>query len=64
MENFIIVLALLLLGMALNRLKIFPQYASQSLNLFIIYVSLPALILLQVPRLTFAKDLLAPVLLP
>ncbi len=64
MENFIIVLALLLLGMALNRLKIFPQYSSQSLNLFIIYVSLPALILLQVPRLTFAKDLLAPVLLP
>ncbi len=64
MENFIIILALLLLGMALNRVDIFPKNGSQVLNLFIIYVSLPALILLQIPRLTFSKDLLAPVLLP
>jgi predicted permease len=64
MENLIIIFALLLLGMALSRLKIFPENASQSLNLFIIYVSLPALILLQVPRLTFSRELLVPVLLP
>jgi predicted permease len=64
MENLSIILALLLLGLALSRLKTFPQNGSQCLNLFVIYVSLPALILLQVPRLTFSKDLLAPVLLP
>jgi predicted permease len=64
MENLIIIFALLLLGMILSRLKILPENASQSLNLFIIYVSLPALILLQVPRLTFSKELLVPVLLP
>ena len=64
MENFIIVLGLLLLGMGLNRLGIFPRSAAQSLNHFIIYVSLPALILLQVPRLTFSRDLLVPILLP
>ena len=64
MENLIIIFALLLLGMILSRLQILPQNASQSLNLFVIYVSLPALILLQVPRLTFSKELLAPVLLP
>jgi predicted permease len=64
MENLIIIFGLLLLGMALSRLKIFPENASQSLNLFIIYVSLPALILLQVPRLTFSRELLVPVLLP
>jgi len=64
MENLIIIFALLLLGIILNRLKILPENASQSLNLFIIYVSLPALILLQVPRLTFSKELLVPVLLP
>jgi predicted permease len=64
MENLIIIFGLLLLGMALSRFKIFPENASQSLNLFIIYVSLPALILLQVPRLTFSKSLLAPVLMP
>jgi len=64
MENLIIIFALLLLGMAFSRLETFPQNGSQTLNLFIIYVSLPALILLQVPRLTFTKDLLSPVLLP
>ena len=64
MENLIIIFALLLLGMLLSRLKIFPHNAAQSLNLFIIYVSLPALILLQVPRLTFTKGLLIPVLMP
>jgi len=64
MENLIIIFALLLVGMALRRLETFPQNGAQTLNLFIIYVSLPALILLQVPRLTFSKDLLAPVLVP
>jgi predicted permease len=64
MENLIIIFTLLLLGMLLSRLKILPENGSQSLNLFIIYVSLPALILLQVPRLTFSKELLVPVLLP
>jgi len=64
MENLIIIFLLLLLGMLLSRLKIFPENASQSLNLFIIYISLPALILLQVPRLSFSKELLVPVLLP
>jgi len=64
MENLVIIFSLLLLGMLLNRLKVFPDNAAQSLNLFIIYVSLPALILVQVPRLVFSKELLAPVLLP
>jgi len=64
MENIIIIFALLLCGIILKRLETFPQNGAQTLNLFIIYVSLPALILLQVPRLTFSKDLLVPVLLP
>jgi predicted permease len=64
MENLIIIFALLLLGMTLSKLKIFPDNASQILNLFIIYISLPALILLQVPRLTFSKELLVPALIP
>jgi len=64
MENLIIIFSLLLLGVTLSRLKVFPGNASQILNLFIIYISLPALILLQVPRLTFSKNLLVPVLLP
>ena len=64
MENLIIIFSLLLLGMALGRLKIFPDNTSQVLNLFIIYISLPALILLQIPRLNFSEELLVPVLMP
>ena len=64
MANLIIIFTLLLLGMGLSRLGIFPKNGSQVLNIFIIYVSLPALILLQVPRLTFSNDLLVPVLMP
>jgi len=64
MENLIIIFTLLLLGMALARLQFFPENAAQSLNLFVVYIALPALILLQVPRLTFSRDLLVPVLLP
>jgi len=64
MANLIIIFTLLLLGMGLSRLEIFPKNGSQVLNIFIIYVSLPALILLQVPRLTFSNDLLVPVLMP
>jgi predicted permease len=64
MENLLIIFTLLLFGIGLRRLKILPENSSQTLNLFIIYISLPALILLQVPRLTFSKSLLAPVLMP
>ena len=64
MANLIIIFTLLLLGMGLSRLGIFPKNGSQVLNIFIIYVSLPALILLQIPRLTFSNDLLVPVLMP
>lgn len=64
MENLIIIFFLLVLGMLLSRLRIFPENSAQTLNLFVIYVSLPALILLQVPRLTFAKELLVPVSMP
>lgn len=64
MENLIIIFSLLLIGMTLSKLKILPENASQTLNLFIIYISLPALILVQVPRLSLSKSLLVPVLLP
>lgn len=50
--------------MGLRRVSKFPKESANVLNLFVIYVSLPALILLKVPELTFSKQLLVPTLMP
>jgi hypothetical protein len=64
MENFILTISFLLIGMGLRRLRRFPDNTAQVLNLFVIYVSLPALVLIKVPALVFARQLLLPALLP
>jgi predicted permease len=64
MENFILTIAFLFIGMGIRRLPRFPQETSQVLNLFVIHVSLPALILLKIPQLTFSRDILTPVMMP
>lgn len=64
MENFIITISLLLIGMALKRLPDFSGQAGNVLNLFVIYISLPALILLKIPDLVFSKNLLVPAVMP
>jgi len=64
MENFVLTISFLLIGMGLRRLPLFPQNTAQVLNLFVIYVSLPALVLIKVPELVFSKELLAPALMP
>lgn len=63
MENFILTLSFLLMGMGLRRLPKFPRETSQALNLFAIYLSLPALVLLRVPQLHFSPDILVPVVM-
>jgi len=64
MENFVLTISFLLIGMGLRRLPLFPQNTAQVLNLFVIYVSLPALVLIKVPELVFSQELLAPALMP
>lgn len=64
MENFVVTITCLLLGMALKRLPAFPDETGKVLNLFVIYISLPALVLLKIPELVFAKNLLVPALMP
>lgn len=64
MENFLATLLLLLFGMGLRRFRLIPDNAAQTLNLFVIYISLPALVLLKVPELTPSVDLLVPFLMP
>ncbi|MDF1615503.1 AEC family transporter [Desulfurivibrio dismutans] len=64
MENFILTISFLLIGLLLQRLPQLPEDAVQTLNLLVIYVSLPALVLLKVPQLAFSRELLVPALLP
>ena len=58
MENFI------LIGALFRRIKAFPDTTAQALNMFALYVSLPAVILLKVPQLNFTVEMLVPALLP
>lgn len=60
MENIFLVLLALFLGYLLNILKIMPKDASVSLNKFVLYVSYPAIVLLQIPKINFTLDLMIP----
>ena len=61
MENFILIAVFVTLGMLFRRMEAFPPQTVQVLNMFALYVSLPALILLKVPQIVFAGELLVPV---
>lgn len=63
MTNFVLIASAILVGYILQKLKIFPQEASIVLNKYIIYIPLPAIILLQVPKLTFSFDVLIPTII-
>ena len=64
MENFILIFICLASGMVLQRLAVFAENAPQTLNLYVIWVALPALILRQVPTLSFSEDLFILLLMP
>ncbi|MDH4319852.1 MAG: AEC family transporter [Desulfobulbaceae bacterium] len=64
MENFVLTLGLMVLGKALSKVEAFPKDSAKSFNLYVVYVALPGLILLQVPKLRFSADLLLPILMP
>jgi predicted permease len=51
MINFFVIFACMLAGLLSRRLRNFPANSAQVLNAFIIHLSLPALILSQVPKL-------------
>ena len=49
MTNFIVIFIALLAGILCQRVKHFPSHSAQPLNSFVIYLSLPAVILTQFP---------------
>ncbi|MEE4246475.1 MAG: AEC family transporter [Kangiellaceae bacterium] len=64
MENFVLTISFLLIGMVIRRISDFSDETGNVLNLFVIYISLPALVLLNIPKLTFSSDLFVPALMP
>ena len=51
------------LGMLFRRLEAFPPETVQVLNMFALYISLPAVILLKVPQISFSGEILTPLLI-
>lgn len=64
MGNFIVIFGCLLAGLTLKRFKAFPPSTAQALNSFIIYLSLPAVILSQIPPLISSLKMDNAVLIP
>ena len=56
---FALVLAMLGLGLAFQRLRVFPDNAPEVLNKVVLTVCLPAAVLLYAPRLAIGRDVLA-----
>jgi hypothetical protein len=63
MENFALIFVALLIGYGMNLKNIFAKDAPLILNQFILYISLPAMIFLQIPKLSFSFDALIPVVI-
>jgi predicted permease len=53
-----------LLGVLFRRLKAFPDQTAHVLNMFALYVSLPAVILLKVPKLAISNQNIVAVIMP
>lgn len=60
MDNFLLIAIVICIGYFFQKVKIFPEESPIVLNQFIINISLPAMILLQVPKLSFSFDTLIP----
>lgn len=64
MVNFILIGVFVALGMLFRRLKSFPDETAHVLNMFALYISLPAVILLKVPEITLSGQSFVAAVLP
>lgn len=63
MENFVLIAVFVSLGILLRRVKAFPPETVRVLNMFALYISLPAVILLKVPQIEFSDEILVPIVI-
>src|SRR5579872_2260660 len=64
MSNVLLLLFCLVAGIGLRALKRVPENAHQTINGFVINISLPALALLQIPNIDLNERLLLPISMP
>ncbi len=64
MQNFVIIVVVISLGVLLGRLRALPEKAPLALNMIALYVCLPALILINAPRITFSSEALVAAVVP
>ncbi len=64
MNNILIIAVSFLLGFMLKFVKFGRFNFAKTLNILIVYISLPSLILLKIPYLHISNDTLAPIVLP
>lgn len=62
MSNLLLAVICLALGKLFQRVQQFPESAAQALNAYVIYVALPALILVQIPKVPLNSSVVVPVL--
>lgn len=63
MSNILLAVICLAIGKALQNTRNFPESSAQVLNSYVIYIALPALILVRMPTITFDANVIAPVLI-
>lgn len=61
---FILIGLFVSLGILFRRIKAFPNDTAQTLNMFALYVSLPAVILLKAPSLSLTGEMIVTALVP
>ena len=64
MINFILIALCIIAGFTLRRLRILPDDAHRGINVWIIYLAVPAVSLKYIPTITWSPDLLLPALMP
>ena len=64
MENFVLIALFVGLGALFRKIEAFPDQTAQVLNMFALYVALPAVILLKVPQLEFSGEMIVPAIVP
>lgn len=61
MLNFVLILIYILIGYSIKGLSFLPTNLAHYLNKFVIYISLPAMILLQIPQLDLNNSVYIPI---
>lgn len=62
MENFALIILCVGIGYVFQKLRVFPRRAPAILNQFVMYISMPAMILLEIPTMKFSLSMLIPVI--